>query len=275
MTPIHCAPQPIVLPHLMGSKLCVPFGNFNTYRVNKPTPRVTTLRVQSHEMKSVGERIRQARTARNMSGADLATRVGYKHQSSIGNLENRPGSSGGDRIYLIADVLRVPVDWLLRGPDTENVPELRAAFSATQLINLPDGARPATVKQAFRVGVVQGGNNGFIEDYTPTPTAQEPEPVHYASTLIDEHAYAVKVRGSSMEPAVMAGWDVIASPGRPAEPPDLCVVCFTDGRKALKRLVWVRGGMICLESISAQHEKITEPVENIIRMDKVISIVPN
>lgn len=221
-----------------------------------------------------------------MSGEDLALRVGYKNQSAIGNLENRAGGTGGNRIYLIADALRVPVDWLLRGPDSENVPYLpldsnavatqqAGVVTAMESISPPSGARLAILKMAFRVGIVQGGDNGFIEDYVATPSSQEPEPVSYAASRHDEQAYAVKVRGGSMEPAIMAGWDVVASPNRPAEPPDLCVVYFTNGRKALKRLQWRRDGMVCLQSISTGHEKITEPEENIIRMDKVISIVPN
>lgn len=170
----------------------------------------------------------------------------------------------GANLLKAAQFLRVNPRWLAEGigpmrPDT---------------LDRPNGVRPVVMKHAFRVGVVQGGDNGWIEDCA-TPTAQEPEPVYYASTLHDERAYAVKVRGGSMEPAIMAGWDVVASPSRPAEPPDLCVVYFANGRKAIKRLAWVRGGMVCLESTSAQHEKITEPMENVIRMDKVISIVPN
>ena len=174
-----------------------------------------------------------------------------------------------------AKFLGVDSHWLATG-EGEMLITKQAPFGNTSNqspLQLPDGARAVTLKYAYRVGIVQGGNNGFIEDYAPN--AQEPEPVYYASTRLDEQAYAVKVRGSSMEPAVMAGWDVIASPCRPAEPPDLCAVYFTDGRKAFKRLAWVRDGMVCLESISAQYEKITEPVENIVRMDKVISIVPN
>lgn len=73
-------------------------------------------------MKTIGERIRQAREARKMSGEALAQAAGYKQQSAIGNLENRAGGSGGSRIGLIADALNVPVEWLLRGPDTGAVP---------------------------------------------------------------------------------------------------------------------------------------------------------
>ena len=255
----------------------VSIRKINTPRVSKSTPCADTLCVQSHEMKSVGERIRQARDALGLSGLALAQRVGFKTQSAISNLENRVSGTGGGKIAQIADALNVPVEWLLRGPDTEAVPFLAPGLAGTMAAHslaLPAGAQPAVMKYAFRVGVVQGGDNGWIEDCA-VPTAQEPEPVYYASTLLDERAYAVKVRGSSMEPAIMAGWDVVASPSRPAEPPDLCVVYFADGRKAIKRLAWVRGGMVCLESTSANHEKITEPAENIIRMDKVISIVPN
>lgn len=232
-------------------------------------------------MKSVGERIRQARNAKLLSGEALAGLVGYKRQSAISNLENRAGGSGGNKLAVIAHALGVPVLWLLSGPDSDTVPFLDKAKPTQTLGELGFDAstleteRAATLRYAYRAGVVQGGDGGFIEDFQAEPTAQEPEPVPYASTRLDEQAYAVKVRGSSMEPTIMAGWDVVASPSRPGEPPDLCVVYFADNRKALKRLLWRRDGMVCLESISAGYEKITESAANIVRMDKVISIVPN
>lgn len=73
-------------------------------------------------MKTVGERIRQAREARGLSGEELAFAVGYSHQSAIGNLENRATGTGGTKIAKIAAKLRVPVQWLLEGPDSDQVP---------------------------------------------------------------------------------------------------------------------------------------------------------
>jgi transcriptional regulator with XRE-family HTH domain len=96
----------------------------NTLRVYKQTPRVSTFCVQSKSMKSVGERIRQAREARQMSGEALAKKVGYKHQSAIGNLENRSTGTGGNKISEIAEVLEVPLQWLMSGPDTDEVPTI-------------------------------------------------------------------------------------------------------------------------------------------------------
>lgn len=72
-------------------------------------------------MKTVGERIRQAREFRKMSGEELAHLAGYKHQSGISNLENRATGRGGFGIQKIAEALDVPIEWLINGPDTENM----------------------------------------------------------------------------------------------------------------------------------------------------------
>lgn len=73
-------------------------------------------------MRSVGERIRQARLAKGWSAEALSQRVGYKTQSGISNLENRAGGTGGARLPLIASELNVPLEWLLAGPDSDQVP---------------------------------------------------------------------------------------------------------------------------------------------------------
>lgn len=82
-------------------------------------------------MKTIGERIRQARESLKLSGEALAKRAGYKNQSAIGNLENRVGGTGGNKLTIIADALHVPVEWLLRGPDADNVPFLPGAILDT------------------------------------------------------------------------------------------------------------------------------------------------
>ena len=75
-------------------------------------------------MKTIGERIRQARNQRGWSAEKLAHLVGYKKQSGIANIENRNGGSGGKKLTDIARVLDVPVSWLLGGPDMSEVPFL-------------------------------------------------------------------------------------------------------------------------------------------------------
>lgn len=79
-------------------------------------------------MKTIGDRIRQARVAKGMSALNLAVRVGYKTQSGISNLENKATGTGGHKIKEIARELDVSVDWLLAGPDSEIVPFLSRAW---------------------------------------------------------------------------------------------------------------------------------------------------
>lgn len=82
-------------------------------------------------MKTIGERIQQARLAKHWSADQLAKKVGYKTQSGISNLENKATGSGGNKITDIARVLSVSVDWLLSGPDCENVPFLPQSIDTT------------------------------------------------------------------------------------------------------------------------------------------------
>lgn len=72
-------------------------------------------------MKTVGERIRQAREYRGLSAEVLATRVGYKTQSGISNLENRAMGRGGFMLHKIAEELNFSAGWFLNGPDTEDL----------------------------------------------------------------------------------------------------------------------------------------------------------
>ena len=100
-------------------------------------------------MKTVGERIRQARNFYEWSGEYLAKKVGYRNQSAIGNLENRAGGSGGHKIGDIAEALNVPVDWLLRGPDTENIPFLPRPQLASNVRLLTFEARDSGVVHVY------------------------------------------------------------------------------------------------------------------------------
>lgn len=78
-------------------------------------------------MKTIGERIQQARLKKGWSALKLAKDVGYGTQSGIGNLKSRVGGSGGNKIGAIAKSLNVPLEWLMNGPDSDDVPFLPTA----------------------------------------------------------------------------------------------------------------------------------------------------
>jgi len=72
-------------------------------------------------MKTVGDRIRQAREFRGLSAEELARRVGYKTQSGISNLENRATGRGGYALPKIAQELNISLEWFLQGPDSHDI----------------------------------------------------------------------------------------------------------------------------------------------------------
>ena len=102
-------------------------------------------------MKTIGERIKQARIAKGWSAFELAKKVGYKTQSGIGNLENKATGTGGNKIGSIARVLSVSVDWLLSGPDCDNVPFLPPQISHTEIEKTPTSAQEADSVNLYAV----------------------------------------------------------------------------------------------------------------------------
>lgn len=94
-------------------------------------------------MKSVGERVRQARQEKGWSGEQLAIAAGYKTQSGIANLENRGGGQGGRSLGKIAKALNVSPTWLRDGPDSDTVPFLSPHWPERHESNGPMQAREA------------------------------------------------------------------------------------------------------------------------------------
>lgn len=99
-------------------------------------------------MKTVGERIRQAREFRGLSGETLANEVGYKTQSGISNLENRSVGRGGFNLPKIARRLDFSLDWFLDGPDVDDM-TLVPPFGASSMAHRVEEpqAKYATTRQ--------------------------------------------------------------------------------------------------------------------------------
>lgn len=99
-------------------------------------------------MKTVGERIRQARLHRGLSGEELAVKVGYKTQSGIANLENRAGSSGGHKLPKIAEELNFSVGWFLSGPDVSDMSQVPPFDASSGVRHAFTSYNPAPVSYA-------------------------------------------------------------------------------------------------------------------------------
>lgn len=95
------------------------------------------------------KRLAEAREDKKMSQAQLAKAVGYKHQSSIGNLEAAmSGLPRADKIGKIASVLGVRADWLMYGRGERTPPPGGVSDRAMAVAILFD-RQPVHIQQAI------------------------------------------------------------------------------------------------------------------------------
>lgn len=121
------------------------------------------------------------------------------------------------------------------------------------------------------VGQVQAGPDGLlvIDDY---PVGFGDGSVQYWATC--ENAYALRVRGESMSPRYLPGEFVAVDPCSEVQPSQEVIVLKKDGTRMIKRLLWMRDGQACFESINKDYKNITLYMDEIDALHRVLGRVP-
>lgn len=151
-------------------------------------------------MKTVGERIRQARDARGLSGEELAHAVGYRNQSAISNLENRATGTGGTKIAKIATALRVPVQWLLEGPDGQVVPFSEPMVSNDDAIRFSIADAEATVQEERAIYSADASLDEAMQLFKRLDTAQRLKAISYMQFIATEGQRASEAGDGDRDP---------------------------------------------------------------------------
>ena len=138
--------------------------------------------------------------------------------------------------------------------------------------NVDDGpAILATPRLIPVAGRVQAGADGTLHiDDTP---AESPDGhmLWYTSCV---EAYSLRVRGESMSPRYLPGEFVGVDPCAEVLPSDEVIVQLSDGRRMMKRLLWMRDSQVCLESVNKDHPNIVIDCEEIQAMHLVLGHIP-
>jgi len=87
-------------------------------------------------------------------------------------------------------------------------------------------------------------------------------------------AYALRVRGESMSPRYLPGEFVGVDPCAEVLPSDEVIVLMHDGRRMIKRLLWVRDKQACFESVNKDFPNIVIDCEDILKMHLVLGHIP-
>lgn len=209
------------------------------------------------------DRIKAARAHANLTQGQLALKVGMD-QTSISNLE-RGKSQGTSFIAQIASACGVSALWLADG--------------SGDMLNtggnvLPGPPITSPTRRIEIVGTAQLGNDGYWLGLDNAEGWVE-------SWSRDEDAYALRLKGDSMAPAIRSGWIAVCEPNHRLVPGEYVMVTTTDGQSMVKELLFENEEGVNLASVNSAYgerrviawadvEKI-HYVGNILAPSKVLS----
>ncbi len=133
------------------------------------------------------------------------------------------------------------------------------------------GPRITQYSAAPVVGTAQLGPDGFWDE-TGHPVGHGDGYVDVPTR--DPNAYALRVKGDSMAPAIRNGWLVVVEPGHVAVTGELVLICTQDGRCMIKELLANRADEVYLGSVNQDVKPVTLEKSQVVKMHYVGFIAP-
>ena len=121
------------------------------------------------------------------------------------------------------------------------------------------------------VGRVQAGENGLLHIDDFNRDHPDGYMLWYSSCI---ESYVLRIRGESMSPRYLPGEYVGVDPCAEVLPSDEVIVLLKDGRRLIKRLLWIRDDQACFESVNKDHPNIVIDCEDIETMHLVLGHAP-
>lgn len=182
------------------------------------------------------DRLKQARKNAGLTQVELAERAGIK-QASVSEIERGLTRTSGYLVKL-AQICGVNPIWLSDGsgspepPFATNVEPGPPITSETRRIEIVGTAQLG--HDGYWVGL--DGGDGWVETYSR-----------------DEDAYALRLKGDSMAPAIRNGWIAVCEPNHRRVPGEYVMVTTTDGQSMVKELLFENDEGVSLMSVNAAY----------------------
>jgi Predicted transcriptional regulator len=226
------------------------FNQQSTASLTKHKPRVYRQRMDETPI----ERVLRWAKERGWSQTRLADEIG----ASDGRLSNWKRRGMPPEMHAtVARVFGRSIDQLLGASSPE---------SAEMSTNVAERGAPPRIQCAISVvGTARLGENGFY-DLIPGGDG------HLEGAASDPDAYALRVKGDSMYPAIRDGWFVVVEPNAKPSSEQFVAVQLRDGRKMVKELINARTDALVLESVNG-NRRLTIPLEEIEAVHSVTSVV--
>lgn len=202
------------------------------------------------------DRIKRLRKAKGLSPQQFADAIGVSRPTVVmweSGASERPESRN---LLRAAEVLGVDPYYLEHGD------EPRAVSSRNGLRNIP----------IIGHAIATPGEDGYFDDMGFPPGGGEG---YIAWPTRDPNAYALKVKGDSMQPAIPAGKYIVIEPAHAVHDMDDVLVRLKNGRKMVKQLLKLRKTEVILGSVNQAHPQTTISLEDVESIQYVAAVLPS
>lgn len=175
-------------------------------------------------MSDVGNRIRKLRQEYNMTQRELANKLGLNSETAIANYENGRSIPKDDIKYKLCDLFNCTMDYIMGKEDFNNAMVKQKDYSKVVTVNVY-GTIPAGIPLEM------------IEDIIDT------EELSGDSIKGDKKFFALKIKGSSMEPEYHNNDIVIFEKIDDCESGEDCVVMVNGYEGTFKRVIKEKSGI--------------------------------
>lgn len=214
-------------------------------------------------MNSIGKRIAFLRELKGWNQSELAREMGVTPQS-VQAWEAGKNVPRQQKMQKLAAVLGATVGELMSDNAIEGDFQRITGHLESNVEQGPPIVSP--YRAIPIVGTAQMGAEGYwyaLEEADGTVDA-------YSR---DASAYALRLKGDSMEPAIHSGWVAVIEPDRDYFPGEYVMVRTTEGESMLKRLLYCNEAEVSLLSVNG-HAIRNIPTEQIEHIHSVGAIVP-
>jgi len=198
------------------------------------------------DVNTLAERLKSARELLSLSQTELAQRAKVS-AGTIGNIESGTRKNPRDLLG-IAAALGVRPEWLQHGQGPRSYAEDQTEMAG----------RPRITRSTPVVGTAKLGDDGFYVEMQ--------HPVGHGDGYIDGYssdptAYALRVKGDSMHPAIRHGSFVVVEPGGNCMPGEYVAIALLSGQRMVKELIMERQDEVVIESVNGNHRRTLERSE--------------
>jgi len=199
-------------------------------------------------MASLQERIELMLSELGWGSAELAraadVTVGAVSQWKSGNTRNLKS----EVVMRLAATTGYSPTWIATGKGPKKMADTGIVLSLTQKTEpLAYAGKPREVKGIPVVGQARMGDDGYYTEFA-YPVGHGDGCVEGAST--DPNAYALRVRGDSMSPAIEDGYYILVEPNGTCVPGEKVVIVMKDERKMCKKFLYERPDTVSVQSIN-------------------------